>query len=73
MDELKGVLFQGLESLTEEALSAERRVLAALRLKDGGLAFGGVRCRSAAAYLASWALCFKEVVGVVGASSLQGF
>ena len=50
--------------------SAQLRQLASLRLKDGGLAFGGIRRGSASAFLASWAFCFKEVAGVVG---LQGF
>ena len=71
--DIENALFQGLKSLTGEPTGAEQRVLASLRLTDGGLAFGGVRRRSAAAFLASWAFCFKEVAGVVGASSLQGF
>ena len=70
---LEGVLFQGLESLVDHAASAQLRQLASLRLKDGGLAFGGIRRRSASAFLASWAFCFKEVAGVVGVSTLQGF
>jgi len=71
--ELEEILCQGLEDLLGGGLSAEQRLLASLRLKDGGLAFGGLRQRSAAAFLASWAFCFKEVAGVVGVSTLQGF
>ena len=73
VDDLESVLHQGLAVLVGEDLDQCRRDLAGLRLKEGGLAFGGLRRRSAPAFLASWALVLQQVAGVVGASSLEGF
>jgi hypothetical protein len=54
-------------------LEEYQRALASLRLSEGGLAFGGLRWRSEAAFLGSWGLVIKEVAAGLGANSLEGF
>ena len=71
--ELDGVLCEGLDHLLGDVTSAQQRELASFRLADGGLALGGVRKRSAPAYLASWCLCLSDVAGLLGVTSLEGF
>ena len=79
LEELEGELQRGLGQLRSKLpgaggdLSATQRSLASLRLKEGGLAFGGLQDRSAGAFLASWATCLEHVAGQMGAGSLEGF
>jgi len=72
VDDFDRVLFEGLEDLLGDALSEGQRSLAGLRFADGGLAFGGARARSASAFLASWALCLRQVAQLLGTSSMDG-
>jgi hypothetical protein len=72
VDDFDQVLFEGLEDLLGDALGDGQRALAGLRFADGGLAFGGARARSSSAFLASWALCLRQVAQLLGASSMDG-
>jgi len=73
--DLEAELLRGLGNLTPAGsdLGDTQRQVASLRLQDGGLAFGGLRERSAAAFLASWALVLKPVAETVGVNSVEGF
>ena len=73
MDSLEEELQRGLGEIAGGDLNMAQRSLASLRLKEGGLAFGGLQDRSAAAFLASWAACLEHVAAQVGAGSLEGF
>ena len=72
VETLERVLQEGLGQLVQTDLGATQRALASLRLKEGGLAFGGLADRSAPAFLASWAACLEHVAAQVGVSSLEG-
>jgi len=58
---------------SEADLTQLQKDLASLRTRDGGLAYGGLPERSGTAYLASWALCLKQVAGELGVLSLAAF
>ena len=73
LDQLEGELQKGLEQVVGESISDTQRQLASLRLKEGGLAFGGLRLKAETAFLSSWALLLKEVAGVLGATSVETF
>ena len=73
LDDLEEVLQQGLARVAGSNLNECQRALASLRLSEGGLAFGGLRWRSEAAFLGSWGLVIKEVAARLGADSLEGF
>ena len=73
VEALEGVLQEALGELVGAELGATQRAVASLRLKEGGLAFGGLGGRSAPAFLASWAACLEHVASQLGASSWEGF
>ena len=72
--ELEDTMQRALGQLHAEAdLTQLQKDLASLRTRDGGLAYGGLPERSGTAYLASWALCLKQVAGELGVLSLAAF
>ena len=73
MEDLEEVLREGLGRVTGSLLDAGQRALASLRLKDGGIAFGGFRGRSAPAFLGSWGMVFQELASGIGVATLEGF
>jgi len=73
VEDLEEVLQEGLARVTGSPLDAGQRALASLRLKDGGIAFGGFRGRSAPAFLGSWGMVFQEVASGIGVATLEGF
>ena len=73
LEELEEVLQQGLALVVKSSLDDVRQALASLRLVDGGVAFGGLRSESEAAFLGSWGLVLKEVATGLGVTTLEGF
>ena len=70
LEALDGELRLGLGEIGSGDLTAAQRTLASLRLKEGGLAFGGLQDRSAGAFLASWATCLEHGAGQMDTGSL---
>ena len=79
ISDLEDLFFQALGNIlaweggSPEQLSAERRLIAAMTTKEGGLAFGGLPSRSASAFIGSWAMCLADVAKNLQVDSIAGF
>ena len=67
------VLVSGVQLLVGSSLNDGQRRQVFLRLADGGLGFGCCELACEAAFLASWALTFKDVAECLGVSSWEAF